>query len=179
MSTSQHRLFSRYIKGLPAGELTWIGLRPARKEEMVDVASTQAVAELGLVGDHRMDKTPRSGRQVTLISEEYLGQIRHFLSLAGIGESSGSEAADLPKALRRNLVIKGINFTALRYQRFSIGDAIFEAGALCHPCVRMERALGVGAIAAIMGNGGLCVKVVQSGEIKIGDAVVLLNPESA
>lgn len=69
MSTSQHRLFSRYIKGLPVGELTWIGLRPARKEEMVDVASTQAVAELGLVGDHRMDKTPGSGRQMTLISE--------------------------------------------------------------------------------------------------------------
>ena len=63
-----------------------------------------------------------------------MSQIRHFLSLAGIGESSGSEAADLPKALRRNLVIKGINLTALRYQRFSIGDAIFEAGALCHPC---------------------------------------------
>ena len=178
MSTSQHRLFSRYIKGLPTGELTWIGLRPARKEDMVDVASTHAVAELGLEGDHRMTKTPGSGRQVTLISEEYLGQIRHFLSLAGIGESSSNEPSDLPKALRRNLVIKGINLTALRYQRFSIGDAIFEAGAMCHPCVRMERALGVGAIAAIMGHGGLCLKVVQSGEIKVGDAVVLLNPES-
>jgi len=173
MSTSQHRLFSRYIKSLPAGELTWIGLRPARKEALMVVDSVQAVAELGLVGDHRMDKTPGSGRQVTLISEEYLGQIAHFLP------SNAPELSDLALALRRNLVIKGVNLTALRYQRFSIGGAVFEAGALCHPCVRMERALGEGAIAAIMGHGGLCLKVVQSGKIAVGDAVCLLPPQPA
>ncbi|CCK76834.1 MOSC protein, fragment [Oleispira antarctica RB-8] len=29
------------------------------------------------------------------------------------------------------MVIKGVNLTALHYQRFSTGEAIFEAGALC------------------------------------------------
>jgi MOSC domain-containing protein YiiM len=174
MSTSQQRIFSRYIKGLPIGELTWIGLRPAHKEDIVEVASTQAVAELGLEGDHRMSKTPGSGRQVTIISEEYVDQIIHFLSLAGIEKPAAQES--IYGLLRRNLVIKGINLTALRYQRFSIGDAIFEAGAMCHPCVRMERALGIGAIAAIMGHGGLCLKVVQSGTITVGDRVELLPP---
>ena len=174
MSSAQHRLFSRYIKSLPAGELAWIGLRPARKEDMVEVDSTQAISELGLVGDHRMDKTPGSGRQVTLISEEYVGQILHFLSRSGIQKPAMQ--ASVYGLLRRNLVIKGINLTALRYQRFSIGDAIFEAGALCHPCTRMEKALGEGALAAMLGHGGLCLKVVQSGEITVGDSVELIKP---
>ena len=174
-STSQKRLFARYLEDLPAGELSWIGLRPERRAEVVEVGSVQAIAGSGLEGDHRFENTLGSGRQVTLMSEEYVGQIAHFLSLGG--EAVVANAA-LARLLRRNLVIKGMNLEALRYQQFSIGDAIFEAGALCHPCVRMERALGVGAIAAIMGHGGLCLKVVQSGEIKVGDAVVLLNPES-
>ena len=64
------------------------------------------------------------------------------------------------------------------YQRFSVGGAIFEAGDLCYPCLAMERNLGKGGIAAMIGQGGLCLTVVKSGEIKVGDAVVLLNPES-
>ena len=171
-STSQQRLFSRYIQNLPAGELTWIGLRPERKVDMVAVDSCNAVAELGLEGDHRMSKTPGSGRQVTLISEEYIGQIQHFLSRSNTSATHSTSV--LPELLRRNLVIKGMNLTALRYQRFSIGGAIFEAGALCHPCVRMEKALGEGALAAMLGHGGLCLKVVQSGTITIGDRVELI-----
>lgn len=81
--------------------------------------------------------------------------------------------------LRRNLVVKNINLTALRYQQFQIGGAIFEAGALCHPCQRMEQTLGKGGIAAMMGHGGLCCKIIESGTIKIGDSVRLLSPQQA
>lgn len=170
LSSPKQRLFSRYIQDIPSGELTWIGLRPAHKADMVDVESVQTVAELGLEGDHRMGKTPGSGRQVTLISEEYIGQIQHFL------ERSIPGVEVLPSQLRRNLVVRGINLSALRYQRFAIGEAVFEACGLCHPCLRMERALGKGAIAAMMGHGGLCLKVLQSGLISVGDDVVLLKP---
>jgi MOSC domain-containing protein YiiM len=76
-----------------------------------------------------------------------------------------------PGVLRRNLVVSGINLHALRYQRFSIGDALFEAGALCHPCSRMETALGKGGVAAMLGHGGLCCRIIQSGLITIGDDV--------
>lgn len=130
---------------------------------MESVNEAEAVAELGLVGDHRMEKTPGSGRQVTIISEEYIQMISHFL-----GGKSVS-----PLLLRRNLVVKNINLSALRYQQFQIGSAVFEAGALCHPCARMEQALGKGGIAAMMGHGGLCCKVIESGTFKVGDAVNL------
>jgi MOSC domain-containing protein YiiM len=166
----KQRLFARYIQDLAPGELSWIGLRPMHKADMTVVDSVMAIENLGLEGDHRMAKTPGSGRQVTLISEEYIQQIAHYLS-----HSTGSNIQVSPELLRRNLVVKNINLTALRYQQFAIGEAIFEAGALCHPCVRMERALGKGAIAAMMGHGGLCLKVVRSGRIELGDAVELIE----
>jgi hypothetical protein len=57
--------------------------------------------------------------------------------------------------------IKGINLTALRYQRFSIGDAIFEAGDYGPWRFVFEV---------------LIFKEMESGEIKVGDSVVLINP---
>jgi len=122
-TSNKKRLFSSYIQDLPSGELTWIGLRPERRAEVVEVSSVQAIAGSGLEGDHRFENTLGSGRQVTLISEEYVGQIAHFLSLTR--ESVVANAA-LARLLRRNLVIKGMNLEALRYQQFSIGGAILR-----------------------------------------------------
>lgn len=170
--SAKQRLFARYIQDLAPGELSWIGLRPEHKADMTVVDSVMAIQDHGLEGDHRMAKTPGSGRQVTLISEEYIQQIAHYLS-----HSLKKDIRVSPELLRRNLVVKNINLTALRYQQFAIGEAIFEAGALCHPCVRMERALGKGAIAAMMGHGGLCLKVIKTGKITLGDEVSLLNSE--
>ena len=121
----------------------------------------EAIALRGLAGDHRVDKTPGSGRQVTLISKEFIEQIALYLGRASVE----------PSLLRRNLVISGINLNALRYQRFLIGDAEFEAGALCHPCSRMETALGKGGVAAMLGHGGLCCEVLRGGCIRTGDPV--------
>lgn len=166
---SQSKLFSRFIKTLPPGELTWIGVRPERRAKMQLLTETQAVEDLGLAGDHRMGKTPGSGRQVTIISEEFIQQISHYLGNKPIS----------PDQLRRNLVVKNINLNALRYQHFQIGDAVFQAGALCHPCSRMEQALGTGAIAAMMGYGGLCCKIIKSGDIHVGDKVELVTPQQA
>lgn len=178
-TSNKKRLFSSYIQDLPSGELTWIGLRPERRAEVVEVGSVQAIAGSGLDGDHRFENTLGSGRQVTLISEEYINQVEHFLSLSRSAGKAVQAVSISPKVLRRNLVIKGMNLEALRYQQFSIGGAIFEAGALCNPCLTMERNLGKGGIAAMMGHGGLCLKVVQSGKISVGDAVCLHHPQAS
>lgn len=162
--SAQKNLFGRFIKDLPPGRLDWIGLRPARKEEMVVVDKASAKQTLGLEGDHRCEKTPGSGRQVTIISQEYINLIAHF---------TGRDSID-PAILRRNLVVSNINLTALRHQQFRIGEAIFEATALCHPCSRMEKALGKGTIAAMLGHGGLCAKILHSGEIKLGDQLIAI-----
>ncbi len=161
MSNKRPNPLDRFARMLPPGRLEWIGLRTERRQPMREVSSVLAIAERGLEGDHRVDKTPGSARQVTLISAEFTEQIGHFL---------GSETPH-PSLLRRNLMVSGINLHALRYQRFTIGEALFEARALCHPCSRMESALGKGGVAAMLGHGGLCCTILRSGHVAVGDAV--------
>lgn len=162
---SQQELINRLCKNLAPGRLEWIGLRSARKGDVVSVAEVMALQGLGLEGDHRTSKRPGSGRQVTIISSEFIGQIAGHLQRNTID----------PALLRRNLVVSGLNLNALRYQKIQIGDALLEAGALCHPCSRMEQALGDGAIAAMLGYGGLCAKVIRGGRMQLGDPVSKLD----
>ena len=106
----------RYLNTLGEGRVEWIGLRPRRREPLRAVQQAEAVAEYGLEGDHRMAKTPGSGRQVTLISREFISQIEMQL-----GETDLN-----PARLRRNIVTSGINLNALRRQRFWMGEAMLE-----------------------------------------------------
>ena len=157
--TKRSNPLDKIARDLPPGTLTWIGLRSERRGQVTPVERARAVAAKGLEGDHRMDKTPGSARQVTLISEEFMQQIAHFTGLSTID----------PVLLRRNLVVSGINLNALRHQRFQIGEAVFEATALCHPCSRMDAALGKGGVAAMIGHGGLCARILSTGYITVGD----------
>jgi MOSC domain-containing protein YiiM len=161
---SQAKLLDKLCANIAPGKLEWIGLRSERRGEVVVVEQVDAVMDLGLVGDHRMKKTPGSARQVTLISREYIESIcRH----------SGHSSID-PRLLRRNLVISGMNMNLLRYQRLQIGEVILETNALCHPCSRMDEALGVGGTAAMFGYGGLCARIIRGGKLAVGDSVIRL-----
>lgn len=155
------RLLSRHLQNITPGTLDWIGIRPARKEPMESMEEIQAIAELGLEGDRRCAGRPGSARQVTLINQEHINVI---------AELTGKDSIS-PTILRRNLVISGINLLALRHQRFRIGEVEFEGTALCHPCLRMEEALGPGGVAAMLGHGGLCAKIIRGGKIRLGDKV--------
>jgi len=154
-------LLNKLCHDLPVGKLDWIGLRSEHKGEVLDVNEARALEGLGLQGDHRCDKTPGSARQVTLISREFIAQIEAHLGRGAIA----------PALLRRNLVISGINLHLLRYQKIQIGDAVLEASALCHPCSRMNAALGEGGAAAMYGAGGLCAKILRGGTLRVGDPV--------
>lgn len=167
---TQGRLLSRFTQHLPSGKVCWIGVRPARKEAMLVVDRAMAIEGVGLEGDRRCQGKPGSARQVTIISQEYIAQISHFLRCV-----DPQRAAAIPELLRRNIVISGMNLTAIRHQRIRIGDAVLETNALCHPCSRMEKALGEGGVAAMLGHGGLCAKVIEGGEIWLDADVVKLD----
>ena len=139
------------------GRVTWIGLRPERRAEMVSVERAELSAS-GLVGDHG-----RPGkRAVTLIQAEHLGVI------AGL---AGREVT--PELLRRNIVVSGINLLALKGAVVALGDARIEISGPCHPCSRMEEALGHGGYSAVRGHGGMCATVFEPGAFAVGDAVSL------
>jgi MOSC domain-containing protein YiiM len=163
---TQARLFARFLDDLPQGTVEWIGVRPARKEPMQVGKKVTAIAGVGLEGDRRCKGSVGSSRQVTIISVEYLHIIAQLLK---------KERID-PAVVRRNIVVSGVNLTALRHQRFQLGEVIVEASALCHPCSRMNEVLGKNGVAAMLGHGGLCAKIIQGGVIGVGDKVTHLGP---
>lgn len=150
------------------GKLDWIGLRPQRREAMLIVSEAYAIESQGLAGDRRCNGTPGSARQITLISIEHIHVVEQLL---------GSTKFN-PELFRRNLVVSGININALRHQFFTIGEAKFEATAYCHPCSRMEESLGAGGHAATLGHGGICAKIIVSGKIRLGDAVLKIDQDN-
>ena len=139
--------------------MVWIGLRDERDNPIICVDEVMASQEQGLVGDRYCAKSGK--RQVTIVQYEHLAVI----------ESIIGKPID-PASLRRNLVVRGINLLALKQGRFHIGPALFESTGLCHPCSKMERALGPGGFNAMRGHGGLTARVVEDGMIRLGDAIV-------
>ena len=142
------------------GRLEWIGLRPARRAPMSTPVSAMLIAGHGLEGD-RYDTKRDGPRQVTLIAIEDLAATAAFLGLSGIS----------PELLRRNLVVSGVNLLALKDRRFRVGTALLEGSGECAPCSRMEEALGPGGYNAVRGHGGITARVIEGGDIAIGDMV--------
>lgn len=138
------------------GRVEWIGLRPEKLADMTTARAAE-ITEAGLVGDRA-----RAGkRAVTLIQAEHLPAIGAYLGRGPIA----------PDILRRNLVVSGLNLSALRGRRVGVGTAVLEVTTVCAPCSRMEKALGHGGYAAMRGHGGWCTQVVQPGQVRIGDVV--------
>ena len=144
-----------------SGKVQWIGLRPARRAEILEVSEVQADPATGLEGD-RFSGKPAAKRQVTLIQFEHLATIADLLEREEID----------PALLRRNIVVSGINLQALKKRNFKIGSAILYGTGNCAPCSRMEEALGKGGYNAMRGHGGITAYVLQAGKISIGDSVV-------
>ncbi len=143
------------------GLLRWIGLRPARRAPVRVADHALLVPGTGLEGD-RYAGTGRAARQVTILAAEELDAIGAFI---GRGVD--------PAELRRNLVVAGVNLHALKHRRFRIGPALLEWSGECHPCARMEEALGQGGYNAMRMRGGITARVIEGGTIALGDAVAV------
>lgn len=151
------RLFDAPVR---PGRLVWIGLRPARREPIVEVNEALLEPGRGLRGD-RWQGGASGARQVSLIAAENLRAIASFLGLEAVA----------PARLRRNLVVEGVNLLALKDHRFRLGGALLEHSGQCHPCSRMEEELGPGGYNAMRGQGGITARVIEGGAIRLGDAL--------
>ena len=131
---------------------------PARRVE-----ATVAIVGVGLADDRlgRRGEAELSTRQVTLIQSEHLAVIARLARVDSVDAV----------ALRRNLVISGINLLALKNARLHVGDAVLEIVGPCQPCSRMEEAIGAGGYAAMRGHGGMTARVLVGGKIRCGDQV--------
>ena len=153
----------QYLRSIPQqGRVEWIGIRPQRILEVQSVSQVNADPETGLEGDH-FKKSSTGKRQVTLIQQEHLDVVARILGKSEIP----------PELLRRNIVVSGINLLALKQQQFQVGEVLLETTGICAPCSRMEENLGAGGYNSMRGHGGITAKIVQGGQIKIGDVVRL------
>jgi MOSC domain-containing protein YiiM len=141
-----------------AGKVVAISVRPKRLEPTILFEQILAVENKGLEGD----RSKGGNRQVTLIQKEHIQAIASFL---------GKTDLDFT-LMRRNILVEGINLLSLKRKQFQIGEAVLEYSGECHPCSRMEEALGIGGYNAMRGHGGITAKVILGGEIKIGDLIV-------
>lgn len=129
---------------------------------MTVVDAVDVSPKKGLVGDHYSGQS--GNRHVTLIQAEHLPVVAAL---------TGRDTLD-PGVLRRNIVVSGLNLLALKDQQLQIGDVQLQITGQCHPCSKMETALGPGGYNAMRGHGGMTAKVLAGGTIRQGDAVTVV-----
>ncbi len=79
-----------------------------------------------------------------------------------------------PGAIRENLTVEGADVQQWPVgQRVRVGQAVFEITMVCDPCRRMDD-LREGLRAELDDKRGMLARVVESGEVAVGDEIELL-----
>jgi MOSC domain-containing protein YiiM len=138
------------------GTISGIWTSPGRKSgRSVGHERRQAIAGEGLEGCAHANPPKR---EVLFVSAEHL-------------ESVEVE----PGAIRENLTVEGDDVQQWPVgQRVRVGgEAVFEITMVCDPCHRMDE-LRQGLRAELDGKRGMLARIVESGEVAVGDPVELL-----
>lgn len=136
--------------------------QPAGTYPAVEVDQVECVAETGIRGDRFFGYKPDYKGQITFFAWEDFEMLRVELSLPGARAS----------ALRRNVVTEGVQLQPLVGRSFSICGVRFFATEECRPCYWMDSALGPGADAWLRGRGGVRAKILTSGNLRLGEAII-------
>jgi MOSC domain-containing protein YiiM len=134
-----------------------IALRSAETGPMVEVGQAMALADGGLVGD--VPSSPDRG--VTLLSQPQWRQVQREV------------AADLPWHTRRaNLLLDAERLDTLIGKNIRIGGARLQIKAETKPCGLMDRLhQGLRKVLEPELRGGVYGRILEGGEIRIGDSV--------
>ncbi len=143
----------------------------ARKAEheapMETTQSARIEVETGLSGDYSGKLFKK--RQVTVLTRE-----AWEAACAELGE-------DLIWTTRRaNLFVEGLPSLAdSKGRRLRIGSALLEITEETEPCHRMDEArFGLRQALSSEWRGGVCCRVLESGDLAVGDAVELIASEA-
>jgi MOSC domain-containing protein YiiM len=144
------------------GRVVHIFVAPTRGAPMEPCTTVTAIANTGLVGDRYAKLSNRRGPeyQLTLIEIE---------NIEAFAKSVGRPfTPDMP---RRNVVTQGVALNALCGYQFQVGEAVLEGIELCEPCSLFSRRAGREVLKGFLHRGGLRTRIVEGGEIWVGDGV--------
>jgi len=149
---------------MQAGEVVGIYLHGPKAEALRSVQEANAVPGCGLEGDRMFRR--QAGRlqpdqELTLIEAEAIEAVKRETGIAL-----------LPGQPRRQLVIRNIRLNELVDREFQIGEVRVHGQRLCQPCDHLESLTQPGVKAAYHHRGGLRARILTSGTIRVGDAVV-------
>lgn len=145
-----------------------IYIAPNAGKLMERVASVEAVAGRGLVGDRYFAETGRwSGTddsEVTLIAQEDLDNI-----------SARSDVKVQNGEHRRNIITRNLPLEALTGKRFYVGSALFGYDRPRPPCSYIRTITEDGMGKALGRNSGICARCIKGGTIQEGDKIRILQ----
>jgi MOSC domain-containing protein YiiM len=128
-----------------------------------EVPQIECVAGHGIRGDRFFDYRDNYKGQITFFSfEVYERLIEHF----GLTNKTAG-------ALRRNIIVSGVDLNGLIGEDFSIQGVQLRGTAHCRPCYWLDQAVAPGAEDFLEGNGGLRAQILSDGVIALGDAQLL------
>jgi MOSC domain-containing protein YiiM len=151
----------------PSGRLVGIASRPARRAPMQERTQGTISMTAGLEGDHKGTKFPR--RAIAVLSREAWEE-----ALAALATAAG-KPVEIPWTARRaNLLVEGVRLPRALGGIVRIGPVRLEITYPTQPCRRMEE-VHPGLLAALHPDwrGGITCRVLDGGEIRCGDAVVV------
>lgn len=142
-------------------EIIGIAKRERPKGPMITRETAHISQTSGVESDFRGKFTKR---QVTLLSKQ---QWQHACNQLEV---------ELPWTFRRaNLLVEGIEFDqSMLGKRIYIGDVVLEITEETEPCERMDQQHeGLRAALTPDWRGGVCCTVINAGEIKLGDQLLV------
>lgn len=145
------------------GSLVGIARRDKKRGPMQGLDGAEISTETGVANDFRGKP---GDRQVTVIS-------------AGVWRQVCTElGTEIPWTTRRaNLLVEGLELPKQAGGEIRIGDVRLRIMGETDPCSRMEeQCAGLKAALQPDWRGGVFCRVLQSGAVKLGDAVVLTGP---
>ncbi len=129
---------------------------PGHRKPMQRREAVEALTALGLKGD--IHALAESTRQVLLIDQETLQDL-------GL----------MPGQVKENITTVGLAVAQLKPgQRLRVGKAVLQITVACAPCGRMDE-IRPGLQEELRGRRGMLARVVEGGEIRVGDLIDLLS----
>ena len=145
-------------------EVVSLHVAPATRLPMRSVPSVEVETAAGIVGDRYHGA---KHRQVS---------VQSLASLAAAAERFGADIA--PGLTRRNLTISSGEVPREPGALIRVGPVLLEVVRVAAPCKLLDDTIGRGAQDALRHRGGSICRVLEGGEVTLGDPVSFGPPGS-